>query len=109
MVDTNFRGHIYDSVVDTVGATPLVLYVSSTVPAKNYADLITWLKAHPHDATTGSNGRGSAGHLSIESTRVYLHLTNDWLAEEYRRAAALIDADTAAVEAMLAVQQVAAP
>jgi integrase/recombinase XerD len=52
--------------------------------------------------------QAQAGHLSIESTRVYLHLTNDWLAEEYRRAAALIDADTAAVEAMLAVQQVVA-
>jgi site-specific recombinase XerD len=50
--------------------------------------------------------QAQAGHLSIESTRVYLHLTNDWLAEEYRRAAALIDADTAAVEAMLAVQEV---
>src|SRR5262249_8760426 len=54
-------------------------------------------------------GAGPGGHLSIESTRVYLHLTNHWLAEEYRRAAALIDADTTAVEAMLAVQQVAAP
>jgi site-specific recombinase XerD len=53
--------------------------------------------------------QAQAGHLSIESTRIYLHLTNDWLAEEYRRAAALIDADVAAVEAMLAVQQVAAP
>jgi site-specific recombinase XerD len=53
--------------------------------------------------------QAQAGHLSIESTRVYLHLTNDWLVEEYRRAAALIDADVAAVEAMLAVQQVAAP
>jgi site-specific recombinase XerD len=53
--------------------------------------------------------QAQAGHLSIESTRVYLHLTNDWLAGEYRRAAALIDADVAAVEAMLAVQQVAAP
>jgi tripartite-type tricarboxylate transporter receptor subunit TctC len=49
-----------------VGATPLVLYVNGTVPAKNYADLVAWLKAHPSDATTGSNGRGSAGHLSIE-------------------------------------------
>jgi site-specific recombinase XerD len=48
-----------------------------------------------------------AGHLSIESTRVYLHLTNDWLAGEYRRAAALIDADAAAVAEMLAVQEAA--
>jgi site-specific recombinase XerD len=51
--------------------------------------------------------QAQAGHLSIESTRVYLHLTNDWLAEEYRRAAALIDADTAAVAEMLAMQEVA--
>ena len=48
-----------------------------------------------------------AGHLSIESTRVYLHLANDWLAGEYRRAAELIDADGAAVAGMLAVQAVA--
>jgi len=46
--------------------------------------------------------------VSIESTRVYLHLTNDWLAGEYRRAAALIDADGAAVAQMLAVQEMAA-
>lgn len=33
-----------------------------------------------------------AGHRSIESTRIYLHLGADWLAEEYRRAAAAIEA-----------------
>src|SRR6516164_3865858 len=49
--------------------------------------------------------QAQAGHLSIESTRVYLHLANDWLAGEYRRAAELIDADTAAVAEMLAVQE----
>ena len=49
--------------------------------------------------------QAQAGHLSIESTRIYLHLTNDWLAGEYRRAAALIDADGAAVAEMLAVQE----
>jgi tripartite-type tricarboxylate transporter receptor subunit TctC len=52
--------------VTMVGATPLVLFVNGTIPANNYAELIAWLKAHPDDATTGSNGRGSAGHLSIE-------------------------------------------
>jgi len=51
--------------------------------------------------------QAQAGHLSIESTRVYLHLANDWLAGEYRRAAELIDADTGAVAEMLAVQEVA--
>ncbi len=32
--------------------------------------------------------QAQAGHRSIESTRIYLHLTNDWLAGEYQRAAA---------------------
>jgi integrase len=52
--------------------------------------------------------QAQAGHRSIESTRVYLHLANDWLADQYLRAAELIDADTAAVAEMLAVQEVAA-
>ncbi len=40
--------------------------------------------------------QAQAGHVSIESTRIYLHLTDDWLASEYRRAAERIDADAAA-------------
>ncbi len=40
--------------------------------------------------------QAQAGHASIESTRIYLHLTDDWLADEYRRAVERIDADTAA-------------
>jgi len=40
--------------------------------------------------------QSQAGHASIESTRIYLHLTNDWLAGEYRRASELIDAGQAA-------------
>lgn len=34
-----------------------------------------------------------AGHRSIASTRIYLHLGDDWLAGEYRRAVEAIDAD----------------
>ena len=49
--------------------------------------------------------QAQAGHRSIESTRIYLHLTNDWLAGEYRRAAELIDADQAAVAELLAMQE----
>jgi site-specific recombinase XerD len=52
--------------------------------------------------------QAQAGHRSIESTRIYLHLTNDWLAEQYQRATALIDANQAAVAEMLAVQDLAA-
>jgi site-specific recombinase XerD len=36
--------------------------------------------------------QAQAGHRSIESTRIYLHLANDWLAGEYRRAVEAIDA-----------------
>ena len=36
-----------------------------------------------------------AGHRSIASTRIYLHLGGDWLATEYRRAAEAIDAQAA--------------
>jgi integrase/recombinase XerD len=48
--------------------------------------------------------QAQAGHASIESTRIYLHLTDDWLAAEYRRAAELIDADAAAE--LLAAQEI---
>src|SRR5258705_12720331 len=51
--------------------------------------------------------QAQAGHASIESTRVYLHLANDWLATEYRRAAALTGADTGAGAEMLAVEEAA--
>jgi integrase/recombinase XerD len=36
--------------------------------------------------------QAQAGHASIESTRVYLHLADDWLASQYRKAAEAIDA-----------------
>ena len=40
--------------------------------------------------------QAQAGHRSIESTRIYLHLANDWLAGEYRRAMEAIDAQAMA-------------
>jgi integrase/recombinase XerD len=36
--------------------------------------------------------QAQAGHASIESTRIYLHLANDWLAGEYSRAIEAIEA-----------------
>jgi integrase/recombinase XerD len=36
--------------------------------------------------------QAQAGHRSIESTRVYLHLANDWLADEYARAVVALEA-----------------
>jgi site-specific recombinase XerD len=43
--------------------------------------------------------QAQAGHRSIESTRLYVHLANEWLAGEYHRAAQLIDATNAFEEA----------
>jgi len=36
--------------------------------------------------------QAQAGHASIESTRIYLHLADDWLAAQYRKAAEVLDA-----------------
>ena len=41
--------------------------------------------------------QAQAGHTSIESTRIYLHLANDWLAGEYLRAAEAIEAQAVAL------------
>lgn len=39
--------------------------------------------------------QAQAGHASIESTRIYLHLADDWLAGEYLRAAEAIEVQAA--------------
>ena len=44
--------------------------------------------------------QAQAGHASIESTRIYLHLGDDWLASQYRRAAEAIDAQALATPAL---------
>jgi site-specific recombinase XerD len=36
--------------------------------------------------------QAQAGHRSIESTRIYLHLADGWLADQYRQAQEAIDA-----------------
>jgi site-specific recombinase XerC len=43
--------------------------------------------------------QAQAGHRSIESTRIYLHLSNQWLAGEFARAAEIIDAASRSGEA----------
>ncbi|MFD8562790.1 tyrosine-type recombinase/integrase [Streptosporangium canum] len=41
--------------------------------------------------------QAQAGHRSIESTRIYIHLANAWLTEQYLQASTAIDADRAGV------------
>jgi integrase/recombinase XerD len=36
--------------------------------------------------------QAQAGYASIESNRIYLHLADDWLAVQYRKAAEALDA-----------------
>lgn len=40
--------------------------------------------------------QAQAGHASIDSTRIYLHLANDWLEQQYLRAAEAIEAQVVA-------------
>jgi integrase/recombinase XerD len=42
--------------------------------------------------------QAQAGHALIESTRIYLHLADDWLASQYRKAAEVLDARLYAVD-----------
>ena len=48
--------------------------------------------------------QAQAGHASIESTRIYLHLADDWLASQYRKAAEVLDAQLYAPETQHATQ-----
>jgi len=41
--------------------------------------------------------QAQAGHRSLETTRIYLHLSNEWLADEYARAISLLDTEALAV------------
>jgi integrase len=49
--------------------------------------------------------QAQAGHASMETTRIYLHLADDWFAEQYRRAAEAIDAQMLADHPRLRVNK----
>jgi tripartite-type tricarboxylate transporter receptor subunit TctC len=64
----------YDFVKDLdpialVALTPNVLLVNPSIPAKNVAELVAYIKAHPHAVSYGSAGIGSTEHLSGEMFR----------------------------------------
>src|SRR5256714_13799279 len=50
--------------VSIMGVAPMVLLTHKDVPVTDSASLLVYIKAHPGELATGSNGRGSAGHLA---------------------------------------------
>ncbi len=61
----------YDAVKDfapisRVAIVPNIMVVTSALPVKNVAELITYAKANPGKLSHGSPGIGSTGHLSAE-------------------------------------------
>jgi len=49
--------------VSYIGSVPNVLVLNPTVPAKNFAELVAWLKKQPNAVGYGSGGVGSIGHI----------------------------------------------
>ena len=55
----------FEPVVQT-HMVPLVLAVNKELPVKNVGELVTYLKAHPGEASYASSGNGGAPHMSAE-------------------------------------------
>ena len=49
--------------VSYLGITPLVVLTNLSVPARNMAELLTWMRAQPQPPAFGSSGTGSVGHV----------------------------------------------
>ena len=62
------------SHVAYIGSVANVFVVHPSVPAKNMAELIAWIKAEPNPVNYGSGGIGSIGHLVGETMKKDLGL-----------------------------------
>ncbi len=60
--------------VSLVATVPDVIMVHPSVPAKNMAELVTWIKAQPKPVAYGSGGIGSIGHILGETFKKELGL-----------------------------------
>ena len=49
--------------ISYIGSVPNVFVVNPSVPAKNYTELVAWLKKQPNAVGYGSGGVGSIGHI----------------------------------------------
>src|SRR5207237_3735990 len=52
-----------------IGSVANVFVVHPSVPAKNMAELIAWIKAEPNPVNYGSGGIGSIGHIVGETMK----------------------------------------
>jgi tripartite-type tricarboxylate transporter receptor subunit TctC len=55
--------------VSYIGSVANVFVVHPSVPAKNWAELVAWIKAQPNPVVYGSGGIGSIGHLVGETMK----------------------------------------
>jgi tripartite-type tricarboxylate transporter receptor subunit TctC len=55
--------------VSYIGSVANVFVVHPSVPAKNMAELLAWIKAQPNPVNYGSGGIGSIGHLVGETMK----------------------------------------
>jgi tripartite-type tricarboxylate transporter receptor subunit TctC len=57
------------SHVSYIGSVANVFVLHPSVPAKNFAELIAWIKSEPNPVNYGSGGIGSIGHLVGETRK----------------------------------------
>jgi tripartite-type tricarboxylate transporter receptor subunit TctC len=55
--------------VSYIGSVANVFVVHPSVPAKNWAELLAWIRAQPNPVVYGSGGIGSIGHLVGETMK----------------------------------------
>jgi len=60
--------------VSYIGSVANVFVVHPSVPARNMAELVAWIKAQPNPVVYGSGGVGSIGHLVGETMKKALGL-----------------------------------